>query len=212
MHLTRNYAPKTWPVPRKGTKYLVVPSHGINSTIPILIILRELMNVAQNRKEAKKILDTGNIKVNERIIRKENYPVALFDVLALGEKRFRVVLKNKKFNIEEAAKNESGMKIAKIIGRKILKGKKQQINFNDGRNVLSNEKLRIGDSAIINLKENTIEKIIPLKEKSRALIIGGKHKSKEGDVEKIDEKKKLGIVIVGGEKLNVKLESLMAIK
>ncbi|MBI5871704.1 hypothetical protein HZB88_01310, partial [archaeon] len=57
-----------------------------------------------------------------------------------------------------------------------------------------------------------IGKVIPLKEKAKALVTSGKHTSKEGSVDAINEKKRLGILNIGKEKLNVKLESLMAIE
>ena len=49
-----------------------------------------------------------------------------------------MVLKNEKLNIEEIKESEANTKVAKIIEKKMLKGKRIQINLSDGRNFLSN--------------------------------------------------------------------------
>ena len=71
----------------------------------------------------------------------------------------------------------------------MLKGKKIQINFNDGRNLISKESVNIGDSAIIGFKEKKIEKILPVKEKSKVLIIKGKHLGDIGEIISINNNK-----------------------
>ena len=52
MHNKRLAAPKTWPVQRKSTKYILVSRNSDNS-IPLLIVLRDLLKVVRKRKEAK---------------------------------------------------------------------------------------------------------------------------------------------------------------
>ena len=44
-YLRRQKIPKNWPLPRKGTAYVVKPSFSTNKGIPILIILRDLLNL-----------------------------------------------------------------------------------------------------------------------------------------------------------------------
>ena len=53
MHLKRQKIPKKWPVPRKGTTYVVKPSFNLKHGIPILVILRDILGLAQNKKEVK---------------------------------------------------------------------------------------------------------------------------------------------------------------
>ena len=61
MHLKRQKVPKSWPITRKGTKYLVRPNSDIHSGIPILIILRDMLKIAQNRREVKRAIHEKNI-------------------------------------------------------------------------------------------------------------------------------------------------------
>jgi small subunit ribosomal protein S4e len=201
MHLKRNQAPKNWPIPRKGTKFLV---RNRKKGIPVLILIRDVMKKAKNRNEVKEIIHDKKVKANGKIIRDEKFTLSLFDILELGDKKFKVVLKNKKFGLEETKEQE---KISKIIGKKILAGNKVQINLNDGRNFISNEKFRIGDSII--LSDEKIKKL-ELKEGARIIIINGKHKGEEGQIEKI-EGINASISLKDG-KTNLKLNDIMAIR
>ncbi len=192
MHITRHNISKRWPIPRKGTKYLVVPSRGNNNSIPLLIVMREILGIIKTRKELKKILNEDKIKVNEKISKEDKTSLTLFDVISVENlnKNYRLTFSNKgKFSLMEIKDNEASSKICKIIGKKMLKGKKIQINFNDGRNLITKESVNIGDSAIINFNERKIEKILPVKEKSKIMVIKGKHLGKIGEITQINNEK-----------------------
>lgn len=207
MHLKRNNAPKTWPVERKGSVYLVVPSHGKKEGIPLLIVMREILKIVKNTKEAEKILHNKKVKINNRLARNVKLPLMMFDKLEIGDKIYQIIInKNRKFDAKEVKSLDT--KIVKIINKKILKKGTTQINLSDGRNFLSEEKLKIGDSAVINLTNNKIEKILPLKENAEVVVIGGRHIGKTGQIKKIN--KKLAIVKADVE-LNINLDNLMVI-
>ncbi len=212
MYLKRSKIPKTWPLPRKGKKYIVRPLHNLRNSIPLLIILRDVLKLVGTRKEVKKILSSGKIKVNGKVVRDERFPLTLFDNLNLDNKNFKLVYKNKKFDIVKIKDKEAEEKIAKVIGKKILKGNRMQVNLSDGRNYILKEKVKVGDSIIIDLKENKISKILPFKEGCKIMFISGKHVGEVGEVEAIDEKRKIIILKVGDEKINSKIDNLMVIK
>ena len=44
-HMKRQTMPKSWPVPRKGNKYVVRPNFGNDKGLPILIMLRDILGV-----------------------------------------------------------------------------------------------------------------------------------------------------------------------
>jgi small subunit ribosomal protein S4e len=197
MHLTRKASSKFWPIRRKGTKYLVVPSHNKSEGIPLLIIMREMLGFVKSKKELRNVLLEGKIKINEKKIIEPNYAVLLFDTINVEsmQKRYRLIYsENKKFSLEEIKESEVNFKIVKVQNKKILKNKIQQINFNDGRNIISKETIKVGDSVMINLKSNKIEKILPIKEKSKIMIIKGKHIGKKGEIKKI-EKNELSVKV-----------------
>jgi ribosomal protein S4E len=44
-HLTRQEVPREWPIPRKGSVYVVRPDKEIEKGIPILILLRDVLKL-----------------------------------------------------------------------------------------------------------------------------------------------------------------------
>lgn len=209
MHQKRNLAPKSWPIPRKGTKFTVLNMHNKTKGVPSLIVLREMLKVAKNRTEAKKIIHDRKVSINEKQIKDEKFPLMLFDIFSVDDKSYRLILENKKFKLEET--KEKG-KTYKIIGKRMLSDKKIQINLNDGRNFLSNEKLKVGDSVAVDFKTGKIARIIPLKNTSEIIVIEGKKIGSYGKIGKINEENNTAEVAFGKEKVNLKLNNIMAIK
>ena len=68
MYLKRQKVPKNWSIHRKGTKYVVRPRANFEKGVPLLIVLRDMMKVVQNRKEAKKALFSKKMFVPESSI------------------------------------------------------------------------------------------------------------------------------------------------
>jgi len=214
MHLKLQEAPKSWPIKRKGTTYVVKPKFNMSKGVPILILIRDVLKLASNRKEVKRIINEKKILLNEKPVRDEKNSALLFDTLTLvpAKKNYRVELSEKgKFKLEEIKETEAKEKFAKIIGKKILKQKKIQLNLSDGRNFLSDVKCNTNDSVLINFKTKKIEKCVPLKEKAKIVVFEGKHIGKKGVISKINENK-MAEVEVNGEKVNILIKQLMAVE
>ncbi len=214
-HLKRRKTPKTWPVPKKGTKYIVRPNFGLNKGLPILIILRDILKIAQNKKEVKRAIQKRNILLNNNLIKSEKDVVQLFDKITLipSKKYFQLTLDDHgKFCVEEIKKGDVDKKISKISNKKTLKKKKTQINLSDGRNYINDIKCNVNDSVIIDLKNKKITKCLPLKEKANVLVINGKHSGKRGKIERIIDEMKMAELKIGGEKINVLIKQIMVIE
>ncbi len=214
MHLKRQKVPKTWPIPRKGTVYVVRPLAELTKGIPILIILRDILKIAQNRKEVKRAIHSRQILLNNKPVIDDKNSAFLFDVITLvpQKKHYKVVLSaNKKFDISEIKEKEANYKISKIINKKILKGKRSQINLSDGRNFISNIKCNVNDSVLINLKEKKIEKCLPFGEKAKVIVFSGKHMGQKGTVKKIIEKNKIAEVDIKGKETNILIKQVMVV-
>lgn len=215
MHLKRQKVPKNWPIKRKGTAYVVRPNANISNGIPILIALRDMLKLAQNRKEVKKAIHVKNLLLNGSPVRDEKNSISLFDTLTIvpSNESYKLSLSEKgKFQIEKINAGEETHKIAKVINKKILKGKKIQLNLSDGRNFLSDIKCNVNDSVLIDLKKKKIEKCLPLKEKGEVLVFAGKHAGKKANINKIDQVKKMAELTFNGEKINVLIKQLIIIK
>ena len=213
-HLKRHNVPKSWPIHRKGTKYVIKPSSGIENGVPLLVLLRDMLKVSTNRKEVKRALHLRKIMINGKLATDEKHTVMLFDKISFPESKtyYKLNLTNNgKFFAEEIKEKASMAKVAKIIGKKTLKGKKIQINFNDGRNFLSDTSCNVGDSAIINFKDKKMVECLPLQENSKIIVCAGKHFGKRGLIKEV--KKERGIVSVDsdGKRINVLIKQVMVI-
>ncbi len=190
-YLKRQKVPKNWAIKRKGTTYVVRPNFSIGKGIPVLIILRDILKVAQNRKDVKRIIHSKQVLLNNRVVKDDKHTVLLFDSLSIvpTNKFYKMDLSKKgKFRVKETDVNDAGKKVSKIINKKTLKGKKVQLNLSDGRNFLSDVKCNVNDSVVINLLENKIESVIPLKEKAEAIVLEGKHTGEKGIINKVKDK------------------------
>jgi len=214
-YLKRQTVPKNWPIKRKGSAYVVRPNFSINKGIQILIILRDILKVAQNRKEVKKAILSKHILLNNKTIIDEKNNALLFDVITIIplKKYYRIELSEKgKIQVREIKKDEADKKITKVVNKKTLKDKKTQLNLSDGRNFISNFKCHINDSVLINLKEGKIEKCFPLKEKAKIIVFAGKHSGEKGIVSEIKPKSKIIEVNISGEKINILIKQLMVVE
>jgi small subunit ribosomal protein S4e len=214
-HLMREEVPRKWPVERKGTTYIVKPKFGTKEGVPVLIILREMTKLAQNRREAKRIIHERQILVNEKAVKDEKMNVLFLDTVNILplKKCYRLELaETGKFYLNEIKENEANKKIAKVIDKKLLKGKKLQLNLSDGRNFLSDVKCSTNDSVLINLKEGKIEKCLPFKEKSKVVVFSGKHVGDKGEIISLDLKDKMAKIKYKDKEVNVLINQLMVIE
>lgn len=221
MHLKRQQSPKSWPIERKGTTYLVRPKYSIDQGVPILIAIRDMLKFAKDRREVKKALNSRQILLNHRAVFDDRDNAVLLDVITIvppegsnmQEKNYRVLMGiNKKFELKEINKQESEHKTAKVINKTTLKGKKTQINLSDGRNFISDLKCKTNDSVLVNLKSKKIEKCVPMKKDAKAIVFAGKHAGEEGVIKEIDEEKSMAKLESHGEMINILIKQIMVLE
>ena len=206
MHVKRQTISKLWKIPKKGTKYLIVPSHNKNEGLPLLMILRDILKIAKNRKEARSILLQGLVSVNRKVRKRENFSVLPFEIISINGKNYEVIFSDKgKLEVQETKRDEMPLK---VIDKKMLKHKKIQLNLIYGKTILSNEKVKTGDSVVI--KENKIVKVIPMEEGKEIIIFSGKYKGISGKLEKLEGE--IAKINAGKEKINVPIKNIMVVK
>ena len=216
MHLNRQNIGKSWPIPRKGTKYLAVSTHNKTSSIPLVVVMRDVLDLVKTKKELQKSINEKQIKINGKEIREGNYPLGLLDILSVGKKNYKVGLnEHKKMSFEEVSEKDAQTKTIKIVGKKTLGKDKFQFNLIDGRNILSKEKADTGDSVIFNFKDKKIEKIIKMEKGEQGFVFEGKHAGHKGKIEEIIERggKSLAKVIdEEGKKINVWIKNVIVME
>ncbi len=212
MYLKRAKTPKTWPIKRKGTKYIVVPTHDLNKGVPLMLMLRDYLNIGSTTREVRKAMIAGQVEVNGKEIKNKNYGLSLNDTVTLksGENYRLTYSETKRFILEKINASEAKEKVAKVVGKKILKGKKVQISLSDGRTMIVKTDVKIGNSVLVDLKNNDMKKEIPLEKGSEIIVVSGKHIGKKGKVEEISQG--VGRVTFAHKKIGLKLNNIMAIK
>lgn len=176
--LKRVAAPRTWPIKRKLSKWVNLPrsGHSKSLSLPLNVILKEVLMVCRTRKEVKAILNDGKVLIDGRVVKDKSRGVGLFDVLTIkGFDNSWVMTLNDKGKLELREVEESGKKVVKVVGKQVLKSGRVQLNLHDGRNILTSEKIRVNDSLVIEVPSQKVLNHLPMKKGSKVLIIGGSH-------------------------------------
>ena len=190
--LKRLRVPAFWRIPKKMSKWVVHPSPGPHKKfecIPLLILIRDILKLAETGKEAKKIIKSGAILVDGRVRKDHRYPVGLMDVVEIPKlkKYYRIVPGKKGYlKIIEIDEKEGKMKLLKIVNKTLVKGGRIQLNFHDGKNILIDEDVfKTGDSVLVSLPDLKILQHIKMKEGCLVLITKGKNAGKLGKLKEI---------------------------
>lgn len=83
--------------------YISTPNNGKKAKmcVSLIIFLRDYLNVCVNTKEVKKIITSGIVSLNGKIIKDKKYPVYFFEPIKVKDKCFRLLISPKKFIIKE---------------------------------------------------------------------------------------------------------------
>lgn len=197
-HLSRLAAPKSWPVKRKGIKFITKPlpgSHNLKTSMSLRTIMVELLKIVSNAKEAKQILNNGYVKVNSKVVKNNRYSIGIFDVISFDkiDKHYRLLFKKTgRLFLKEIDKKEANLKPVKILNKKILPKGKIQINFSDGSNVLVEKDIyRTNDTLVMDTNKNQIKEHIPFEKGALIYFIGGKKIATVGKFEDLKKFKGL---------------------
>ncbi len=199
-HQKRVSAPSTWPIYKKGSTFVPKISPGPHSKeygMPLMVLLRDVLNVGQTRKEIKEIVSTQQVLVDGRARSNDRFPVGHMDIVELPASKafYRIQLhESDKLIPVEIPKKEKGAKVCKVVGKRNVRGGKTQISLHDGRNIL----LEAGDDRIAQIKgmssikikvpTQEIVDIFPLEEDARAMVTEGRHRGRVGKIEAIRQR------------------------
>ncbi len=169
------------PIPRKGTKFIARARSSLNESIPIIIAVRDILHLARTTKEVKFLIHEKKLKLNGNPVKDSHESIKLLNTFETDKPYVLTFLPTGKFTLEEI--KDASTRLCKVIGKKVQKKKKIQLNLHDGSNVIikEDEKININDTIALN-KEGKIKKHIPLEEGKHVLIISGKHTGNKGKI------------------------------
>ncbi|MBY9019500.1 MAG: 30S ribosomal protein S4e [Candidatus Lokiarchaeota archaeon] len=195
--LKRLNTPKFLQIRRKHGKFFVTPSAGPHPSrfcLPLLHIVRDLLEIVDNSREAKKLIGLGNFKVDGKVVRDKTFPVGLMDVISIlkTNEHYRILPDSHHgLILHEIPEAESTFKLCRITQKTTLKGGNLQLNLHDGRNIFISVKDPMNpkedvykrmDVLKITIPEQEILKVLKFKEGNLAIIMSGKNIGQLGKV------------------------------
>jgi len=217
-HLKRKPAPAFWPIHRKEAVWTVKPNagpHSIARSIPLTLVLRDMLGLAKTRGEVKAIVSREKVMVDGKVQKEELFPTGLMDVISIPdvEKWYRMLPSEKGLTLHPISRDEAGFKLCRVENKIILNGGNLQLNLHDGRNMLIRLKdpkkpeedvFKTLDTVKIALPSQEITGHLKMTEGVPAMIVGGKNVGRHGKVVAIEhregQKRKSSLVTVEDEK------------
>jgi small subunit ribosomal protein S4e len=218
--LKRKPAPRFWPIHRKEFQWIVRPSpgpHSLEKCLPLSVVLRDILGVAETRKEAKKIISQGKVYVDGKVRRKDDFPVGLMDVISMPDlkKFYRILPSHKGLFLNSINKEEASFKLFRVEGRTIVKNGASQFALHDGSNMLVKVEdpenppevvYETFDTLKVGLPEKQVLDQLKTKKGNIAIITGGKNIGKQGKIVEIEKtkakKRRNALVVIEDEKGN----------
>lgn len=195
-HLKRLAIPNTWKLAKKADKFTIKPypsGYPSDLGIPMGIILRDILCLANNTKEAKYILNNKTVNVNYARVKDVKHDLCLFDVLEIKDtkKFYRMILnKNGKILPVEIDAKEAEIKPLKITGKKTVKKGRVQLNFFGGFNLITdNKEYNVDDTLVLDLAKKEIKNHLKFEKKKTVFLFDGSNAGETGVVEDINRDK-----------------------
>ena len=191
-HQKRISVPNSWQISKKSNKWITSTRpgpHNKQQSIPLAVVLRDMLGVVDNRAEAKRILSEGKVLV-DGIVRKDlRFPVGLLDVISIPLENiaYRVLLDQKGRLVLHTLDDVNANKLCRIDNKTTIKGGSLQLNLHDGTNIIGSNDYKAKDSLILSLPGKDVVKHIKYEVGNLALIIGGKHTGEIGTIKEINK-------------------------
>lgn len=223
--MKRKPAPRFWPIHRKEMPWIVKPSpgaHSQNNCLSLALVLRDILGIAQTRKEGKLILAQSKVLVDGKVVQKDDFPVGLMDVISMPDagKYYRVLPSNKGLVVSPISKEEANFKLVRVEDKNTAK-KGVQISLHDGSNLFIKvadpkhpEEVTYSTFDILKMQfpEKQVVQSLKTKEGNLAIITGGKNIGKQGkivEIEKTEAKKRRQALVVIEDTSGVRYQTIL---
>jgi len=191
--LKRQMAPLFWGITRKSKRFVITVrpgSHPKNNSIPTAVFLRDTLKIVSTLREAKSAIYGGKVSVDGVKRKSLHHSIGLMDVVELENISdvYRLVPQDghvlKPLKIDQSEKTK---KLSKVTSKTSIKDGKTQLGFHDGRSMISDTAVNVGDSCLIEIPKQKILDVIKLEQGCQAIIIRGVNAGQVGTVDKIGE-------------------------
>jgi len=191
--LKRQMSPLFWKINRKDKRFVITVrpgSHPKNNSIPSAVLLRDTLNIVNTLREAKSSIYGGKVKVDGVIQKSLHHSIGLMDVVELENAGdiYRLVPKNGHtlFPIK-INENEKSKKLVRVKSKTSISGGRTQLGFHDGRTVITDTSVNVGDTCLLQIPEQKILDVIKFEKNSQVIIIKGTNAGRVGTINEIKE-------------------------
>ena len=191
--LKRQMSPLFWGINRKNKRFAITVkpgSHSKNRSIPTAILLRDVLKMVTTLREAKSVIYNGKINVDGITRKSLHHSIGLMDVIELQgiSDVYRLVPTHghilQPIKIDSSEKSK---KIVKVTSKTTIRGKKTQLGFHDGRTIIADNDVNVGDSCLIQIPEQKILDVIKLEKDSLVMVTKGANTGQIGHINNINE-------------------------
>lgn len=191
-HQKRLSVPKSWPVERKTHTFTVKANAGPHGEagVPLLIVLRDVLEYADTRKEARFALTHDTVLINGKPVSDEERPVGMFDILAFTEREeyYRIFPgEGGRLALTPIDPDAADSKLGKIIGKRYVHGGDVQLSLHDGETLLvdADTPYSPGDSLVVANEDNDIVAHFTYEEGALVTAVDGTHAGEIGTIDEI---------------------------
>ena len=191
--LKRQMAPLFWGITRKDKRFVVTVrpgSHGKNISIPSAVFLRDMLKTVNTLREAKFAIYGGKVTVDGVKRKSLHHGIGLMDVIELDglKEIYRLVPKDGTLLQPIIIKaEEKSKKLVRVKSKVSIKHGKTQIGFHDGRSLIDETKVSVGDTCILQVPEQKILDVVKLEKGVLGLIVSGTNAGRIGHITEIKE-------------------------
>ncbi len=191
--LKRQMAPTFWGITRKEKRFVVTVKpgpHSKNYSIPNAVFLRDTLKLTNTLRESRSVIYEGKVTIDGVKRKSLHHGIGLMDVVELEglPDVFRLVPQNgqilQPLKIDSSEKSK---KILKLTSKTTIKNGKTQLGFHDGRSMIVDIKINVGDSCLMQIPEQKILEVIKLEKGSQVIVTKGVNAGKIGKVEEVKE-------------------------
>ncbi len=219
--LKRQMAPSFWGISRKNKRFAITVRPGSHSkahSIPTAILLRDILKIVTTLREAKSTIYGGKVTIDGVKRKSLHHSIGLMDVVELENISdvYRFVPKDnqilKPLKINETEKTK---KLAKVVSKTSIKGGKTQLGFHDGRSMISDIDVNVGDSCLLEIPKQKILEVIKLEQGCQVIVTLGINAGQIGTVKKIEEGTfslpRRVLLELGERKIEISTEMIMVV-
>ena len=219
--LKRQMAPQFWGITRKDKRFVVTTRPGPHKkdyAVPTAVLLRDTLKIVTSLREAKTAIYSGKVKIDGMVRKSLHHAIGLMDVVELENVPdvYRLVptegkvLKPIKINESEKSK-----KPVKVTSKTTISKGRTQIGFHDGRSIISDTAVSVGDTCVIQTPDQKILDVVKLEAGCQGLVTRGLNAGQIGKVESVEEGTfilpKRVILALGDRKIEIPADIIMAI-